>query len=205
MQFNITTGYAVRLLICLGEEGEIMPGGQIAQRAGIPPKYLIKINSRLKKAGLIESVAGKKGGYYLCRRLEDITFLEVIYIMEPEGRISRCLEEEGICSMKAEKKCAIRKYYRDMYEDMKEKWLKCSLEEIRTWREEGRERTEWKRKEEKNKGVIYIKGERPLLLGLAAAAAAAGPKARRCWRLQEVLWKWDRLYLLQKQKSFAIR
>jgi Rrf2 family transcriptional regulator, cysteine metabolism repressor len=58
---------------------------QIAQRQGVPKQYLDQLMLILKKAGLVESVRGRQGGYRLARPATAITVFDVIVALE--GRI----------------------------------------------------------------------------------------------------------------------
>jgi Rrf2 family protein len=60
---------------------------------GISKDHLNKVFQRLKKAGLVNSVRGPKGGYSLARDTKDITLLEIYETMD--GPLSR-----GFCLMK---------------------------------------------------------------------------------------------------------
>ncbi len=130
MQLNLTTDYAIRFLICLEKPSGAVCGPIIAEKTKIPPKYLLKISAKLRKAGMIGSLAGSQGGYYLLRPLDQITLLEVISIMEPSSKWNRCLEEEGFCTRKAVMSCPIRKYYARLQEELETKWLSKTLAEI---------------------------------------------------------------------------
>ena len=130
MQLNITTDYAIRVLLCLGSTEELMTGSYIAEKMKIPSKYFLKIAMRLKKAGMVGATAGAKGGYYLTKGLNEITLLEVLKVMEPSTRINRCLEDDGYCNRGASDTCQIRRYYRHIQEEVEQKWLSKSLSDI---------------------------------------------------------------------------
>ncbi len=119
MQLNLTTDYAIRFLICLEKPNGVVCGPIIAEKTKIPPKYLLKISGKLRKAGMIGSLAGIQGGYYLLRPLDQITLLEVINIMELSSKWNRCLEEDSFCNNNAVMSCPIRKYYARLQEDFK--------------------------------------------------------------------------------------
>ena len=63
------TRYALRSLLFLAEEqgGAPVQLGRIAETQRVPPKYLELIMLDLKKAGLVKSARGPKGGYKLSR------------------------------------------------------------------------------------------------------------------------------------------
>jgi Rrf2 family transcriptional regulator, iron-sulfur cluster assembly transcription factor len=50
----------------------------ISERQGISPRYIEQIFQKLKRGGIIRSVRGPTGGYYLARRPEEISVGDVI-------------------------------------------------------------------------------------------------------------------------------
>lgn len=127
MQLNITTDYAIRLLLCLGEMGIKKAGPLIAEEMMIPPKYILKISSKLRAANLIGSEPGSRGGYYLTKPLENITLLEVLSVMESTIKINRCLEPDAYCHHGGAKDCPVRGFYRALQCELEEKWLSQCL------------------------------------------------------------------------------
>src|SRR5262249_40327785 len=70
--------YAVVALAELARAGENpMPIGQVAERRGIPVQFLEQLFSTLRRAGILVSHRGAKGGYTLARPAGEITVLEV--------------------------------------------------------------------------------------------------------------------------------
>jgi Rrf2 family protein len=63
------------------EEGPV-PIGDISRRQEISFQYVEQLLNRLKKAGLVESVRGPKGGYRLKRRPAQITAGDIIRVVE---------------------------------------------------------------------------------------------------------------------------
>jgi len=68
--------------LALQPEGTAAQATQIAERQGIPKQYLDQLMLILRKAGLIESVRGRQGGYKLARPARTITLLDVIVALE---------------------------------------------------------------------------------------------------------------------------
>lgn len=54
----------------------------ISSNGNIPHNYLEQILSTLRKAELVRSVRGAYGGYFLGRKPEEITILEVLEVLE---------------------------------------------------------------------------------------------------------------------------
>ena len=54
----------------------------ISSKANIPHNYLEQLLSILRKAGLVKSVRGAYGGYFIGRKPEEISVLEVLEVLE---------------------------------------------------------------------------------------------------------------------------
>ncbi|MGZ5411130.1 MAG: RrF2 family transcriptional regulator, partial [Solirubrobacterales bacterium] len=71
--------YAVVALAELAGSGpDPIPIGQIAERRGIPVQFLEQLFSTLRRAGILVSHRGAKGGYTLARPATEVTVLEVV-------------------------------------------------------------------------------------------------------------------------------
>ncbi len=58
--------------------GELVQIRGIAERHGIPQRFLVQILLQLKRAGLVTSLRGAKGGYRLGRPPREISLAEVL-------------------------------------------------------------------------------------------------------------------------------
>ncbi|MBI5155466.1 Rrf2 family transcriptional regulator [Candidatus Poribacteria bacterium] len=69
MKLSRKSDYALRAVLHLASSpgGVPIPVREVAERNAIPRKFLEAIMRDLKDLGLVESVAGKKGGYMLTR------------------------------------------------------------------------------------------------------------------------------------------
>lgn len=130
MQLNVTTDYAIRTVLYLGQCKKLAPATEIASEMKIPRGYLEKVLSKLKKAEYISADLGVRGGYRLNRTLREITLGEVIRLMENTTKINRCLEEDSYCTRQAVDYCAVRRYYVKMQEKLENKFFGISLAEI---------------------------------------------------------------------------
>ena len=63
----------------------------ISARQGISPRYIEQIFQKLKRAGLVKSVRGPSGGYYLARSPEEIKVGDVIRATEGNLDLVFCL------------------------------------------------------------------------------------------------------------------
>jgi len=62
------------------DSGKPIRVGTIAEREGIPARFLVQILLQLKGAGLVTSTRGAFGGYQLARHPRDITLWQVVRI-----------------------------------------------------------------------------------------------------------------------------
>jgi Rrf2 family cysteine metabolism transcriptional repressor len=85
--------YAVRALTELARSGAAgpVPIGEIARRRDIPVQFLEGLFATLRRAGILQSQRGVKGGYSFARPPEEVTVLEVVEALE--GRLGA--EAEG--------------------------------------------------------------------------------------------------------------
>lgn len=76
--------YAVRALAELARSGGSgpVPIGEIARRRDIPVQFLEGLFATLRRAGVLQSQRGVKGGYSFARAPEDLTVLEVVEALE---------------------------------------------------------------------------------------------------------------------------
>ena len=73
--------------------GAPVPIATVAERRDIPVQFLEQLFSTLRRAGLLVSQRGVKGGYRLARPPEQITVLEVVQALD--GRLGQEGKEAG--------------------------------------------------------------------------------------------------------------
>ena len=85
--------YALRILIELARyDGEgFLSLKTIADRQKAPIKYLEAIVAQLNRAGMVESLRGKEGGYRLTRRPEEYHIFEILRLTEESMAPVACL------------------------------------------------------------------------------------------------------------------
>ena len=78
--------YAVRALAELARRGQPtpVPIGEIARAREIPVQFLEGLFATLRRAGILQSQRGVKGGYSFARPPSEITVLEVVELLEGE-------------------------------------------------------------------------------------------------------------------------
>lgn len=95
MKLSTRGDYAVRALLELAtdESAEAVPLGVLAERTGIPPKYLEQILMRLRIAGVVRARRGAHGGYMLARSASAVTVGEVVRAMDGPLAPSLCASQ----------------------------------------------------------------------------------------------------------------
>ena len=76
--------YALRVMVSFARRGgeEYIPLKEIAEEEGISQKYLESIMTTLSKAGFVDAVHGKGGGYRLNRKPEEYTVGSILKLTE---------------------------------------------------------------------------------------------------------------------------
>src|SRR5213595_2105228 len=87
MMFSTRAEYGVRVMVELArreadDPRECVSLSEIADGDELPLAYLEHLAARLRKAGLVESRRGARGGYLLARPADEITMAEVVEALE---------------------------------------------------------------------------------------------------------------------------
>lgn len=92
MQYSKSTGYALHALIHLAhtERGQNVGNKELSTLLGVSESYLSKIMSKLRQDGIVRAVTGASGGYELARAANQITFLDVIQVVEGRQHLYEC-------------------------------------------------------------------------------------------------------------------
>jgi Rrf2 family transcriptional regulator, cysteine metabolism repressor len=104
MIFSSKAEYGVRLMVELGRQTPEQPTSLkvISDAEGLPLAYLEQVVARLRKAGLVMSARGARGGYWLARDAAEITMFDVITALEGTIAPMECFvhdeTERVVCS-----------------------------------------------------------------------------------------------------------
>lgn len=95
--------YALRVMLDLAEnsKGEFIPLKDITERQNVSKKYLESIMVILSKAGFVEAVHGKGGGYKLIKDSKDYKVGEILRLTEGTLAPVMCLGENAKVCEKA--------------------------------------------------------------------------------------------------------
>ena len=121
MKLSTRSRYGARLLVDLARNRDRGPVqiGEISKRQEISVKYLEQLIRPLKKAKLVTSVRGPKGGHLLSEKPENITLGQVVRLFEGQADLVECIRFPEKCQMSDD--CQVRLAWRDATEVLYEK------------------------------------------------------------------------------------
>ena len=100
MRLTTRGRYAVTALLDLAiqasQQDAAVSLSDIAKRQSISISYLEQLFSKLRKRGLVTSIRGASGGYYLARPLHDIDVMSIISAVDESVNAMQC-EGRGDC------------------------------------------------------------------------------------------------------------
>ena len=105
MRITQEADYAIRICAVLDAAGEKLGAAEISKRAGITPRFSLKILGKLAEVGIVRSYKGAFGGYVLCGCGDELKIIEVIEAIEGPLKISKCLECDYDCTRNPKKAC----------------------------------------------------------------------------------------------------
>ena len=96
--------YALRVMVCFAQRGgeEYIPLKEIAEAEGISQKYLESIMTTLSKAGFVDDVHGKGGGYRLNRNPEEYTVGSILKLTEGSLSAVSCTSQGAAACSRSE-------------------------------------------------------------------------------------------------------
>ncbi len=84
MRVSKSEEYGLRLVMSLAVSGAQLTIRELAEREDLPDTTVAKIVGQLRRAGLVEAVRGRNGGYTLTRPADEISLGTVVSAFEAE-------------------------------------------------------------------------------------------------------------------------
>lgn len=130
MKITAASRYALRILldIALSDAAEPRTIKDIAVSQGISEKFISRIAVPLRRAGLIETVRGAKGGLRLGRFPGKISLLDIVVAMDGPLALLNCLARPGVCGRHG--RCAAEKAWRGVNDALAEILGRSKLSDI---------------------------------------------------------------------------
>ena len=130
MKMSTRTRYGVRMLINLAKKYNKGPLqiSAISKLEDISEKYLGQITIILKSSGLINSVKGASGGFFLTRDPSEINLKDVVRILEGDINIVECVKNNDSCVRAT--KCVTKIIWREVNEAIESTLEKYTLKDL---------------------------------------------------------------------------
>ena len=107
----------------------LFTAAEIAGEVSLPTPTVSKVLKLLARSGLLDSLRGVKGGYYLARAAEEITVAEIISALDGPIGITECIDDTpGECSQ--EPICPVRGNWQRINEAIRQALEAISLAEM---------------------------------------------------------------------------
>lgn len=111
-------------------KGEPTQARDIARRQGISQRYLEQIFQKLKKAGIMSSQRGPKGGYYLIKEPEEITIGDIIRAAEGPIELVFCTAQGPRKKCSREEFCVTTPFWTKLSERISEAFDDVSISDL---------------------------------------------------------------------------
>ncbi len=134
MRISAKGEYAAKAVLHLSlKYPELVTIHEVAKRHSIPVKYLEHILLALKKAGLLKSLRGVRGGYTLARPPEQISVGEVLRVVDGHFSESSCIEVDlrNPYSCPESETCGLRQVWQDVQGAVEKILFETSFDVVR--------------------------------------------------------------------------
>jgi len=130
MKVNTRVRYGLRAILQIAGEygGEPVPISAIAESQEISGKYLEQVVGALRRANLIVSRKGVRGGYTLGRAPTEITLWDVISALDSHTAPVDCVAEPQTCDRAGD--CLTRSIWTLLDARLKEFWTGFTLADL---------------------------------------------------------------------------
>jgi Rrf2 family transcriptional regulator, cysteine metabolism repressor len=134
MRISAKGEYAAKAVLYLSlKYPEVVTIHEVAKRHSIPVKYLEHILLALKRAGLLESRRGMRGGYTLARPPERISIGEVLRVVDGKFSQSSCIEVDlrNPYACPESDTCGLRQVWQDVQGAVERILFETNFDEVR--------------------------------------------------------------------------
>lgn len=130
MKVNTKVRYGLRAILQIAEGygGDPVPISAISESQEISGKYLEQVVGTLRKADLITSRKGVKGGYSLVAPPEEISLWQVISALDSHTTLVECVLEPDLCDRSSD--CLTRSIWSLLSARMQEFWASFTLADL---------------------------------------------------------------------------
>ncbi len=131
MRITTKGRYAIRAIVNMAKNDEDKPISikSISDREDLSPIFLEQIFTKLKKAGITESIRGASGGFRLAKPLDKISVLDVLEAVEEGVTLAPCTGEEN-CERSVD--CGLANFWYETEQDIRKQLENRTIQDILT-------------------------------------------------------------------------
>jgi Rrf2 family protein len=122
--------YAIRTVLHLAgaRDARVMPGPRLADAVSVPARFLPQVMSDLARAGIVDAVRGRGGGYRLAAHPRDVTLLAVIEAVEGDVRRRSCVLRSGGCD--PSRPCDVHAIFAEAQDALLDRLARTSVQDV---------------------------------------------------------------------------
>ena len=109
--------YAIEAMVFMAHlsNGFPMQVKVIAEKVGTTESYLEQIFFKLRKADLLDTIRGPKGGYFIKHPLEDISVSRILQGVEGDMALVPCMKKDKEYTCQVKGTCPTKKLWKDVH------------------------------------------------------------------------------------------
>ncbi len=125
MKLSTRARYGLRITFLIGVANDTISLSSLVKQTDLSEKYLEQLLGMLRKGGVIESVRGAGGGYYLKREASKITIKEILSALDDDFSIDQCIS--GQCT---DEYCPNKIIFKRLYDGINGLLTSTTLEDM---------------------------------------------------------------------------
>lgn len=131
MSISTRSRYALRALtyISMQGQGKPVPVKEVAEVEKLTVDYLVQLFQILKRAGILRSVRGPKGGYVLVNTPDQISVLQVLQAFDEEVLDDFCAAS-SLAHCNKTKKCMVKNFWDELRTVVNCRCEECTLQDL---------------------------------------------------------------------------
>lgn len=124
--------YGVLLLVALyeAEDPNYLSAASLAEDCSLSPQHVAKILKIFQRKGIVGSIRGPKGGYYLYPKGRQMNLVDVYRCLEGPLFMSECLKESGECDCRALPNCRLKPHMERLNQHIYDAMTRITLAEL---------------------------------------------------------------------------
>ena len=101
LKINRKVEYALMALKFMSEKSEenLTSAREVCDQFSTPFDTTAKVMQSMNQYGILKSVKGTKGGYFLSKSLSQITYMDLTRIVEKKDNSNVCMGNKGLCEL----------------------------------------------------------------------------------------------------------